>query len=192
MSKVFPNIDNGIIVEAQSGDIEKLEYIIKSYASAVEIIAKGYYNSPVETEDLKQEGMIGLLAAIKSYDAAKGAGFKTYSSRCIDNAMQNAIKRNTRKKDIPGNSLVEYLDEEIPLASSFRSAEDDFISRESVSQLNEELNSVLSKFENEVLRLHIIGCSYNEIAERLGKSPKAIDNALQRVRNKLSGYFTDF
>jgi RNA polymerase sporulation-specific sigma factor len=67
------------------------------------------------------------------------------------------------------------------------SAEDEYLANESVSILSDTLYEELSKFENEVLRLHIVGCSYNEIAERLGKNPKAIDNAMQRIRKKLNG-----
>ena len=78
------------------------------------------------------------------------------------------------------------MEEEIPVENGFDSAEDIVIARESVSMLTSVLQQNLSDFENEVLRLHIVGCSYNEIAKRLAKTPKAIDNALQRVRKKLS------
>lgn len=192
MSKLFPNISNQMISDAQSDDRKELDHIIKSYINSVEAIAKSYVNSPVETEDLVQEGMIGLLAAVKSYNSAKGASFKTYATRCIENSIQNAIGKSTRKKDIPNNNLVEYLEDELTVHNSVRSAEDDFIAQENVLRLTEILNERLSQFENEVLRLHIVGCSYNEIADRLDKTPKAIDNALQRVRNKLSKFFTDF
>lgn len=192
MSKLFPNISNQMISDAQSDDEKELDYIIKSYIKSVEAIAKSYINSPVETEDLIQEGMIGLLAAVKSYNSTKGASFKTYATRCIENSIQNAIGKNTRKKDIPNNNLVEYLEDELTVQNSVRSAEDDFIAQENVLRLTEILDERLSQFENEVLRLHIVGCNYNEIAKRLDKTPKAIDNALQRVRNKLSKFFTDF
>lgn len=192
MSSIFPEIEEQSITRAQSGDRAEIEYIISSYFKAVVVIANGYYNSPVEIDDLTQEGMVGLLNAIKTYDNTKGANFRTYSTRCIENAMQNAIKRSTRKKDIPSSSKVEFLEEEMPVDNELYNTEDYIVSQDNVARIIEILKTCLSSFENEVLRLHIIGCSYNEIAQRLGRTPKAIDNALQRVRRKLAKFFTDF
>lgn len=186
MSEVKVKTNDEILSNAQSGDNVQLEKVIKKYRQAVEVIASRYNNSPMEREDLIQEGMIGLLAAIKSFDGSRGASFKTYASTCIDNSIQTALRKFRRQKDIPVQNVVEYSEEEIPVSSSYSSAEDTFIAQESVSLLTKVLRENLSDFENEVLRLHIVGCSYNEIAERLCKTPKAIDNALQRVRKKLS------
>lgn len=173
-----------ILSYAQSGDTSEQEVLIRDYRQLVELVANRYSNFPMEREDLLQEGMIGLLAAIKSYDSSKGAGFKTYAVICISNAMQSALRKYRRVKDIPVQNVIEYQEEEIPADSVFNSAEDIFIAQESVSLLTKVLQQNLSDFENEVLRLHIDGCSYNEIAKRLCKTPKAIDNALQRVRRK--------
>ncbi len=175
-----------ILSYAQSGDSKAVEAVIKHYRPLVEISAAKYKDSPLEREDLIQEGLIGLLAAIKFFDKAKGANFKTYSVRCIDNSMQSALRKFNRQKDIPKQNVVEYLDEEMPLYNTCDSPEDAFIAQESVSLLTKVLRENLSDFENEALRLHIVGCSYNEIAKRLCKTPKAVDNALQRVRKKLS------
>jgi RNA polymerase sporulation-specific sigma factor len=163
-----------------------LEAVIKDYRQVVEIVANNYKDSPMEKDDLIQEGMIGLLAAIKSFDSSKGASFKTYARICIDNAIQSALRKYYRLKDIPVQNVVEYQEEEIPVNSGFASAEDIFIAQESVSLLTKVLQQNLSDFENEVLRLHIIGCSYNEIASRMSTTPKAVDNALQRARRKIS------
>lgn len=178
--------DDLILSNAQSGNDSDAEALIHRYRQVVELAAARYKDSPMEREDLIQEGMIGLLAAIKSYDAKKGASFKTYSKICIDNAMQTALRKFNRLKDIPVQNVIEYQEEEIPLDSGFASAEDIVIAQESVSLLTKVLQQNLSDFENEVLRLHIVGCSYNEIAKRLCKTPKAIDNALQRVRRKIT------
>jgi RNA polymerase sporulation-specific sigma factor len=186
MSEDKNKSDDQILSYAQSGDNAKLEFVIKNYRQVVELIANNYNNSPMEKDDLIQEGMIGLLAAIKSFDSSKGASFKTYASICIDNAMQSALRKYYRLKDIPVQNVVEYQEEEIPVNSGFSSAEDIFIAQESVSLLTKVLQQNLSDFENEVLRLHIIGCSYNEIAKRLSTTPKAVDNALQRARRKIS------
>lgn len=187
MSKFNKKTDDEILSNAQSGNNSQVEIAIKEYRHYVEAVASRYSNSPLEREDIIQEGMIGLLAAIKSYNTGKGASFKTYANICIDNSIQTALRKFNRQKDIPLQNVVEYQEEELPLQSGFDSAEDIVIAQESVSMLTKVLQDNLSDFENEVLRLHIVGCSYNEIAFRLSKTPKAIDNALQRVRRKLSG-----
>lgn len=179
------NPDDRILSSAQSGNNANAEIVIHIYRKVVEQAASKYKNFSLEQEDLVQEGMIGLLAAIKSYNPQKGASFKTYAKICIDNAMQSALRQFRRLKDIPAQNIIEYNEEDIPPDSGFLSAEDTFIARESVSLLTKVLQQNLSDFENEVLRLHIVGCSYNEIAKRLSKTPKAIDNALQRARRKL-------
>lgn len=186
MSEDTNKLDDRILSYAQSGNTSEQEMLIKNYKQLVDMVANRYNDSPMEREDLIQEGLIGLLAAIKSYDSTKGASFKTYAVICISNAMQSALRKYRRLKDIPVQNVVEYQESEIPADIFFDSAEDIVIAQESVSLLTKVLQQNLSDFENEVLRLHIDGCSYNEIAKRLCKTPKAIDNALQRVRRKLS------
>ncbi len=178
--------DEMLLVEIQGGNESAIDEMILRYRYVVEAIANKYINSPLEKDDLIQEGMIGLLAAIKSYSSDKGAKFITYASRCINNSVQTAISKFSRIKDIPQASIIE-LDEDIYNGQIGLSAEDEFLAKESVTLLIDTLYEELSKFENEVLRLHIVGCSYNEIANKLGKNPKAIDNAMQRIRKKLSG-----
>lgn len=186
MSEDIIKPDDQILSYAQSGDNSKIEVVVQEHRQIVELVANKYKSSPMEREDLIQEGMIGLLAAIKSYDSSKGASFKTYARICIDNAMQSALRKFNRLKDIPVQNVVEYQEDSIPVENGNDSAEDIYIAQESVSLLTKVLQQNLSDFENEVLRLHIVGCSYNEIAKRLCKTPKAIDNALQRVRKKIS------
>lgn len=188
MSKVNNMTYDSILSNAQSDNKLQTDELIKHYTPLVESIASKYNTSPLEQEDLVQEGMIGLLAAIKSYDRSRGAGFRTYASVCIDNSIQTSLRKFYRQKDIPLQNIVEYQEEEIPESRVNISAEDAFIAKESVSLLTKVLRENLSDFENEVLRLHIVGCRYNEIATRLSKTPKAIDNALQRIRKKLSSF----
>lgn len=185
MSKFIDKNNDKILSDVQSGNGQP-EALITRYRSIVENVAKKYTSSCMEQDDLIQEGMIGLLAAIKTFDDSKGASFKTYAYTCVDNSMQTALRKYNRLKDIPQNNLVEYLEEEIPQSKGTISAEDYVIAQESVSLLSDLLRKNLSDFENEVLRLHIVGCSYNEIAIRLCKTPKAVDNAIQRIRRKLS------
>ena len=178
--------DEALLRKAKEGNSDATVKLIIRYKSDVEAIAMKYISSPLEKDDLVQEGMIGLLAAIKSYNSEKGAAFNTYASRCIDNSIKTALKKLSRMKDIPQACLV-ALEDDIFENQFSLSAEDEFLAKESVNTLSDILYEELSRFENEVLRLYIVGCSYNEIAEKLGKNTKAIDNAIQRIRKKLSG-----
>lgn len=175
-----------ILSNAKSGDNKQAEVLIVQNRSLVEAIASKYTNSSLEYDDIVQEGMIGLLAAIKTFDKNNGTSFKTYAATCINNSIQTALKKFTRQKDIPQSQVIEYAEDEIPEQHGSISAEDYYIAGESVSMLAKILKENLSDYENEVLRLHIVGCNYNEIANRLSKTPKSVDNALQRIKKKLA------
>ncbi len=175
-----------ILSNAKSGDNKQAEVLIVQNRTLVEAIASKYTNSSLEYDDIVQEGMIGLLAAIKTFDKNNGTSFKTYAATCINNSIQTALKKFTRQKDIPQSQVIEYAEEEIPEQHGSISAEDYYIAGESVSMLAKILKENLSDYENEVLRLHIVGCNYNEIANRLSKTPKSVDNALQRIKKKLA------
>jgi RNA polymerase sporulation-specific sigma factor len=192
MSDFNSKTDYEILSYIRSGDEKQIVLLIERYRDFVEQIVSRYSNSPMERDDLLQEGMIGLVAGIKSFDSAKGASFKTYAGTCIVNSINSALRKFNRLKDIPAQNVVEYQEELIPKNNSTISAEDTFIAKESVSMLTKALQQNLSDLENEVLRMHIVGCSYSEIAERLSKTPKAIDNALQRVRKKMSNILCEY
>lgn len=174
-----------ILSLCKEGDNDAITFIIKRYRAAVEALASKYSDSPIERDDLIQEGMIGLLAAIKSFDCSKKTAFSTYCYTCINNSLQSALRKVSRRKDIPQGIVVSLEEITVNSKNTALSAEDSFLAKESVSLLTQQLQTELSKFENSVLRLHMIGCSYSEIAHKLGKTPKAIDNALQRIRKKL-------
>ena len=186
MSDFSEKTDNELLYDVKNNRQAATEELIKRYRETVESVAIKYLDSPLEKDDLMQEGMIGLLAAIKSYNPEKGTAFATYASRCISNSVKTALKKFSRMKDIPPSNLIE-LEEDALDSQTTLSAEDEFLAKESVSTLTEILYEGLSSFENEVLRLYIVGASYAEISEKLGKNSKAIDNAIQRIRKKLSG-----
>lgn len=182
----FSNLtENDILKLAKEGDSEAIDFIIKKYKFTAESAALKWKNAHIEPEDLIQEGMIGLLAAIKSFNTEKGAAFSTYCYTCVYNSIQTALRKASRKKDVPPSSIVPLEEEFVDGKTVSLSAEDSFLAQESVSLLLQQLDKSLSKFENNVLRLFLVGCNYNEIAARLRKTPKAIDNALQRIRKKL-------
>lgn len=178
--------DEQLLLQAKDDSSQIYDALIRRYRPTVEAIAMKYINSPLEKDDLIQEGMIGLYAAIKSYKTDKGAKFATYANRCINNSVQSALRKFTRMKDIPQSSIVP-LEQSLFESKVGLSAEDEYLAQESVNTLADVIYEELSTFENEVLRLYLVGCSYNEIADKLGKTPKAVDNAIQRIRKKLNG-----
>lgn len=188
MSAVQKTEIESLVPAAQSGSAEAVNALVHGMRPTVEMIAMKYIHSPLEKDDLVQEGMLGLLAALRAYRPERGAAFRTFAGTCIENAIQTALRKFNRRKDVPADSVVpleDYLDH----AGTAVSAEDDYLAAESVARLSEALEQQLSPMENEVLRLHIGGYRYADIAHRLGKSPKAVDNALQRIRKKLTLLF---
>ncbi|MEG1556932.1 MAG: sigma-70 family RNA polymerase sigma factor [Oscillospiraceae bacterium] len=148
--------------------------------------ACGSNPSGLESDDLIQEGFIGLFNAIESYDKSKGAAFSTYAITCIDNSIKSAQKAAQRKKHSPLNGYVSLCeDAESPTLISAYSPEDLAILREECDALQQKIDDNLSAFERAVLALHLEGYDYSSSAKRLGKTPKSVDNALQRARKKL-------
>lgn len=188
----FNNMNETEILNlAKDGDNEAISFIIQKYKYISIKLASEWTNSFIEPEDLMQEGMIGLLAAIKSYDESKKISFLSYAYTCVGNSIQTALRKVNRKKDFPKNSLVPFEKEFVDGKANSLSAEDSFLAEESVSMLLQQLDKSLSKMENSVLRLFLVGCSYNEIAQRLNKSPKAIDNAYSVSERNLKRFHSE-
>ena len=146
-----------------------------------------------DSEDLIQEGTFGLLSAIRQFDPENSTSFKTFAEHCIKMRLLSAIKSASRLKHFPlndGISLEQLSEEPGAHLSAFpeffrRTPEDLVLARESKEELYSAFLQCLSKFEIKVLDLYLEGLSYREIADRLGKSAKSIDNAVQRIRQKL-------
>ncbi|MCD7722601.1 MAG: sigma-70 family RNA polymerase sigma factor [Clostridiales bacterium] len=170
---------------AQRGNNEAAGFIIEKYKALVEAIVKKYTLPDTEFDDFVQEGMIGLLAAIESFDSRKGSKFSTYCYTCIQNSVMSALRKVQRKKDIPKASIISLDDEAAFQQTTVLSAEDSFIERESAELLKALLDERLSAFEKSVLEQKALGKSYEEIGAALGKDVKAVDNAVQRMRKKL-------
>jgi len=170
------------------------EALVERYMRVVLACARPLVLAGGDTEDLVQEGMFGLLSAIRSYDDGAGASFKTYAELCIRSRLYSAIKSASRLKHFPLNDGVSYeqLSEDSNAQLSaipeiFRySPEVLVLARESKEELYDAFSQCLSKFERSVLDLYLEGLSYREIADKLKKETKAIDNAVQRIRRKLA------
>lgn len=161
-------------------DSEKAAYVLISrYAKFVRVKAISMSNSIVEADDLMQEGLLGLLNAIRTYNSSNDTLFSTYSNVCITNKMTTALIKSNRS-DIPVAEVdkkVEELDQSTP--------ESILLEKEKLLELDDEISAILSQKEWHIFRLFLRGSTYNQMARQLNISPKTVDNALQRVRRKL-------
>lgn len=179
---------------AIQGDREAEEQLVRRYMRLVRSCARPLFLAGGDSEDLIQEGMFGLLSAIRQYDRNGSAGFSTFAEHCIRMRLLSAIKSASRLKHLPLNNglSLEQLSEDSRLHISAipdilqYNPEELVLARERTEELYRELAQCLSRLEKQVLSLYLDGLSYRDIALRLGKDEKAIDNAVQRIRRKLA------
>ena len=197
MDKYGTMTDEQLISEMRGGDTEVMDYIMDKYKPMVRKKARAMYLLGGENEDLIQEGMIGLIKAVRDYNPEQGASFQSFAELCVSRQMYSAIEASKRKKHLPLNSYVslyesgdaEGNDKKTPLIDMIEPVRENdpetlYFSREYTEAFVEQLKEQLSPLENHVLYLHLVGTDYRTIAEILEKSPKSIDNALQRIRTK--------
>ena len=168
------------------------EELVSRYARLVRICARPLFLAGGDSEDLIQEGMVGLLHAMRTYDPARQAQFRTYAEVCIRSRLRSAVRAAGRDKHSP---LNHYVSLETPLFDTAVSIqgdnpEDMLIDREDRNERLSALKDQLSGFEAKILRLYLGGLSYGEIAQQIGRSAKSVDNAVQRIRRKLARQLT--
>ena len=179
---------------ASDGDTMAEEALAERYLPLVNSCAKSLTLFGGEGKDLSQEGVFGLLSAIRSFDPSNGAAFRTYAEHCIRMRLLSAVKSASRLKHFPLNdsmSLEQLSEESDPRLSAVleelhRNPEDVVLARESQEELYKALSECLSKYERKVFSLYLDGRSYQEIGAQLGKNIKSVDNAVQRIRRKLA------
>lgn len=181
--------DDELIRKFRSGDISVGDYLVEKYKALVKKKARLYYLEGGDHEDLLQEGMLGLFKAIREYSPEKEASFPTFASLCINRHMLSAIEAAGRKKNRALNEAVS-LDavNDSGTGAAFGIAPDPetiFMEQEAADELLKKIQERLSPMENKVLDLYLEGLDYKEIAKRMEKSEKSIDNALQRIRGKV-------
>lgn len=189
--------DEQLISRLRGGEKPIMDFLMEKYKGLVRQKAKAMYLWGGENDDLIQEGMIGLFKAVEDYEPDAGASFYSFAELCISRQMYTAIKASQRKKHLPLNSYVSLYTsgkredgkEALPLAETIEAGaesnpEELLLNTEYANAFEEELKDQLSKLENRVLYLHLMGMDYLTIAEVMDKSPKAIDNALQRIKGK--------
>ena len=196
--------DEELVLMAQNGDDAAQEYLLDKYKSLVRAKSRAYFLIGADSEDIIQEGMIGLYKAVRDYNEEKNASFRSFAELCVNRQMITAIKAATRQKHQPLNSYVSlnkpvyeeeseqtYMDFLQSSSDSLLNPEALLIGQENKSFLEDQMVKNLSSFETRVLVLYLQGRSYFEIANVLDKPEKSIDNALQRVKKKLEKFLEE-
>ena len=186
--------DIDVIRMIRNNDEGAMEYLLKKYLGMVRKEARRFYLIGADEEDLIQEGMIGLFKAICDFDLEKKTDFALFSNLCIVRQMLTAVTASNRQKHTPLNSYISIyapLEEsesnmtvQETLGEEISNPEQLLIRQERIEELWTQIDKRLSTLERKVLELYLEGDSYEVIADKLGKSKKAIDNAIQRIRKK--------
>jgi len=198
-SNYEPDVDEQLLLRIKEGNNAALEELINKYKNFVRAKAKTYFLVGADKEDIVQEGMIGLFKAIRDFKDDKLVSFKSFAEICVTRQIITAIKTATRQKHMPLNSYISLNkpvfedDGERTLMDTINhdSVSDPevlFISKEELHRIEGKINEVLSSFELEVLYLYLQDKSYNEIAAKLNKEVKSVDNALQRIKKKVEKF----
>lgn len=184
--------DEELIEKLRQGEDDITDYILEKYKPLVRKKTNAMYLIGGETEDLIQEGMIGLFKAIRDYKPDKDASFYHFAELCINRQLYSALEASNRKKHQPLNSYISLSEQEHPdavaaelLVDKESGPEQTVIEQEVWEEYKMRLAQNLSRMENQVLQYYLDGNHYIQIAEMMGKSPKSIDNALQRIRQKI-------
>lgn len=185
-------LDEELCALAKKGDAEAISKLIDRYKSYIVKLSRNYFINGGDFNDLYQEGIIGLINAV--YHFENNGTFKPYAIISIKNNIYSAIRKSKNKNNIP---LAEYIplftsdanfdDDKNSLALSIDNPENEIINKENVEELTSKIKKSLSKMENEILSLYLSGYSYADISDKLNKNVKSIDNAIQRIRNKIRG-----
>ncbi len=188
--------DEELIEQLRDGENAVMDYVMDKYKFLVRSKAQAMYILGADTEDLIQEGMIGLFKAVRDYDCGRDASFYTFADLCVSRQMYTAVQASRRKKHAPLNTYVSLYGErkemeegtalqEILSTGQGSDPESLFLDKERMEYLEGEIQRELSTFEKQVLDLYLTGMTYSQIAKVLGKEEKSTDNALQRVKSKM-------
>ena len=181
---------------ARRGDRDAEEILVKRYNRLVRQLARPFYLAGGDSDDLIQEGMIGLICAVREYDGQRAASFRTFAEICIRNRLYSAVRAAARDKHTPLNQSVPL---EMPFfdgqsscfgAMAGENPEDLIIGRERVQDALSDVRKQLSDFEAKILGYYLDGLTIQEMAKAVSRSPKSVDNAVQRVRRKAARQLT--
>ena len=196
-------VDDGYLIAlAKQGDPTAYDRIVRRYYGFVRLKASSYFLAGGDSDDLIQEGLVGLYKAVRDYRSDRESSFRNFAELCITRQIITAVKTATRNKHSPLNQYVSFsatpasamdgeptLDEVIA-GPSVHDPVNQVISTEELNALVACLSTVLSELESRVLALYLDGSSYEQVGERLGCDTKTVDNALQRVKRKVGTHLT--
>lgn len=184
LNKFCRKTDEELAAIAQS-DKNAVNALVLRYMKLVFIKAGIYTSSDADLDDLRQEGLMGLLRATASFDIHRGVKFSTFAEVCIVNQMKTFLVKS-RKNSLPCESLDDISAESI---SEEETPESIYINKEFFSELWYAVDNILSETEGKIFSFYIQGMSYREIAEKFSISEKSVDSAMQRARKKIRAYF---
>lgn len=207
--------DDDLVALSREQDDRATETLMSRYKGLVRSRARSMYILGGDSEDLIQEGMLGLFKALRDYDCGRDASFSTFASLCISRQLYTAVQASNRKKHLPLNTAIS-LNAPVPSYGGRAGEEGDvqqeleesvsgnmgtlcagglgenpekvLIDRENLARLQERIETELSPLEKQVLDLHLTGMNYVEIAHILNRDEKSTDNALQRIRAKVRSW----
>lgn len=180
--------DERLCVLAREGDRDAEESLVKRYNRLVRKLARPYYLAGGDSDDLIQEGMIGLINAVREFDGEKRASFRTFAEICIRNRLYSAVRAAARDKHTPLNQSVPleipFFDSHTSICGAIPNPEDLIIGQEGAQDTLSDVCKQLSQFEAKILGYYLDGLTIREMAEAVSRSPKSVDNAVQRIRRK--------
>ena len=194
MTDLESQSDEALCALAAAGIRQAEEVLVTRYNRLVRTCARPFFLAGGDSEDLIQEGMVGLIHAVREYDSSKEASFRTFAEICIRNRLYSVLRAAARDKHAA-------LNQSVPLDTPFfdgnsytsgtnnlaqRNPEEFMIDREHTAALLSGVRKQLSEFEAKILGYYLDGLSCREIAETVGKPPKSVDNAVQRIRRKVA------
>ena len=189
--------DDELVARFRGGDVDALNTLLERYRRFARAKARGYFLVGADSDDIEQEGMIGLYKAARDFRPDRQSSFRAFAELCITRQVITAIKTATRQKHQPLNQYVSISGVRGGDDPSERSVEDllddhyiadpadEVVSAERMDGMRQAMAAMLSGLEVDVLRLYVEGKSYQEIGDHLGRHVKSIDNALQRIKRKL-------
>ena len=194
MSELERQPDEALCLLAAAGNRLAEEALVTRYNRLVRTCARPFFLAGGDSEDLTQEGMVGLITAVREYDAGKEASFRTFAEICIRSRLYSVLRASARDKQQPLNQSLSLDDSHFdsnPLTSGTnnlaqRNPEDFLIDREHTAALLSGVRKQLSEFEAKILGFYLDGLSCREIAKAVNKPPKSVDNAVQRIRRKVA------
>src|SRR5476651_449530 len=192
--------DLQLVLKARNGSTLAMDQLMRRYTSFVRLKASSYFLAGGDSDDLIQEGLVGLYKAIRDFRTDRESSFRNFAELCITRQIITAVKTATRNKHTPLNQYVSFsstpagagddvptLDQILP-GSTVHDPVNQVISSEELRSLVGCLSSALSELESRVLSLYLDGYSYEQVGERLSCDTKTVDNALQRVKRKVGAH----